>query len=78
MKFEKDLHDELDNLNIPTVLKIQIEENVLSMKKEHCLDKARVKKIIEKFIDANWPGDCHYSEFATESYKEDLLKELGL
>ena len=46
MTFEEELHKEIDGWDVFTVFKIQVEESILNLKKKYCLDKQRVKNII--------------------------------
>lgn len=74
MTFEKDLHYEINSLDIPVVWKMQIEENVLSIKNKYCFDKTKVKEVISKFH--NKALEYEYEE-PTDAFDE-IDKELGL
>ena len=72
MTFKEELHKEIDSWDVFTVFKMQVEESILNIKKKHCLDKQRVKEVIDKQWGATTehkPIDGNYLY---------LIRELGL
>jgi len=55
------------------------EESTYKILHKDCLDKARVKKVINKYFDKLMIRRGKQSpDYSLEQYEEDLLKELGL